>query len=142
MDLEFEHGMATGRRVVKVDGNNIVHREWMFRLVGDEVFMFNNTKFVIRVDTMPEILETWLAKVGNEEYRVVLDKHAHSVWVNGQEVEVESEFMDGGAEIPFSVGGLPAAIRSYSSEQKQIGIAYALYINDVEIQQEGLLEES
>jgi len=51
-----------------------------------------------------------LAKVGNEEYRIVLgnqssilyivetldyysmtlvDKHAHSVWVNGQEVEVE-----------------------------------------------------
>lgn len=51
--MEFEHGTATGRRVVKVDGDQIVHREWMFRLVGDEVFMFNNTKFVIRVEPMP-----------------------------------------------------------------------------------------
>lgn len=51
--VEFEHGTATGRRVVKIDGNEIVHRDWMFRLVGDEVFMFNNTKFVIRVDPMP-----------------------------------------------------------------------------------------
>ncbi|KAL6263362.1 hypothetical protein P5V15_006157 [Pogonomyrmex californicus] len=163
--VEFEHGTATGRRIVKIDGKNVVHRDWMFRLVGDEVFMFNNTKFVIRVDPMPglkysyslwvngksykqfiqsqsKILETWLAKVGNEEYRIVLDKHAHSVWVNGQEVEVENEFMDGGAEILFSVGDLPAAIRSYSSEQKEIGIAYVLYINDVEIQQEALLKES
>jgi len=119
--VEFEHGTATGRRIVKIDGNNIVHRDWMFRLVGDEVFMFNNIKFIIRVDPMPgkalllfypcddkciisminvlqhyiglkysyslwvngksykqfvqsqsKILETWLAKVGNEEYRVVL----------------------------------------------------------------------
>ncbi|XP_011342132.1 fas apoptotic inhibitory molecule 1 isoform X2 [Ooceraea biroi] len=110
--VEFEHGTATGRRVVKIDGNDIVHRDWMFRLVGDEIFTFNNTKFVIRVDPMPglkysyalwvngksykqfvqsqsKILETWLAKVGDEEYRIVLDKQAHSVCVNGQEVEVE-----------------------------------------------------
>lgn len=51
--VEFEHGTATGRRIVKIDGDVIVHRDWMFRLVGDEVFMFNNTKFVIRVDPMP-----------------------------------------------------------------------------------------
>jgi len=51
--VEFEHGTATGRRVVKIDGNNIVYRDWMFRLVGDEVFTFNNTKFVIRVEPMP-----------------------------------------------------------------------------------------
>lgn len=166
--VEFEHGTATGKRVVKVDDNVLVHRDWMFRLVGDEVFMFNNTKFVIRVDPMPgrlilififatinfllfysmiishiglkysyslwvngksykqfvqsqsKILETWLAKVEGEEYRIVLgeswkyflyyicylkhfikilfsifmlliDKQAHSVWVNGKEVEVEVE---------------------------------------------------
>lgn len=51
--MEFEHGTATGRRIVKIDGDEIVRRDWMFRLVGDEVFMFNNTKFVIRVDPMP-----------------------------------------------------------------------------------------
>ncbi|XP_032682431.1 fas apoptotic inhibitory molecule 1 [Odontomachus brunneus] len=163
--VEFEHGTATGKRVVKVDGNVIVNRDWMFRLVGDEVFMFNNTKFVIRVDPMPglkysyslwvngksyqqfvqsqsKILETWLAKVENEEYRIVLDKQAHSVWVNGEEAEVENEFMDGGAEILFSISDLPAAIRSYTSEQKEIGIAYVLYVNDVEIEQEALLAES
>lgn len=50
--------------------------------------------------------------------------------------------MDGGAEIFFSVGGLQAVIRSYSSEQKEIGIAYSLYIDNVEIPQEVLEEQS
>jgi len=48
--------------------------------------------------------------------------------------------MDGGAEILFSVGDLPASIRSHSSEQRDIGIAYKLYIDDIEIQQEALEE--
>lgn len=59
--VEFEHGTATGRRIVKVDGEQIVHRDWMFRLVGDEVFMFNNTKFVIRVDPMPGRISSFYA---------------------------------------------------------------------------------
>lgn len=48
--VEFEHGSATGRRTVKVDGETLIHRDWMFRLVGDEVFTFGDTKFIIRVD--------------------------------------------------------------------------------------------
>lgn len=115
--IQFEHGTATGRRVVKVDDKELIHRDWMFQLVGDEVFTFNDNKFVIRVDPIPgelnrhaksvfqpnentflihtglkysytlwvngknyknfiqsqsKILETWLANVGNEEYRIVL----------------------------------------------------------------------
>lgn len=49
----FEHGTATGRRVVKVDDKELIHRDWMFHLVGDEVFTFNDNKFVIRVDPIP-----------------------------------------------------------------------------------------
>lgn len=48
--IQFEHGTATGRRVVKVDDKELIHRDWMFQLVGDEVFTFNDNKFVIRVD--------------------------------------------------------------------------------------------
>ncbi|XP_076240375.1 fas apoptotic inhibitory molecule 1 isoform X2 [Calliopsis andreniformis] len=113
--IEFEHGTATGRRVVKVDGKELIHRDWMFQLVGDEVFTFNDNKFVIRVDPIPglkysytlwvngnsyrnfvqsqsKILETWLANVGNDEYRIVLDKQTQSVWINGKEIETERYF--------------------------------------------------
>lgn len=51
--IEFDHGTATGRRVVKVDGKVVVNREWMFRLVGDEVVQIGDDKFVIRVDPIP-----------------------------------------------------------------------------------------
>ncbi|XP_076167292.1 fas apoptotic inhibitory molecule 1 isoform X2 [Ptiloglossa arizonensis] len=110
--IEFEHGTATGRRVVKLDGKELIHRDWMFHLVGDEVFTYNDNKFVIRVDPIPglkysytlwvngksytnfvksqsKILESWLANVGNEEYRIVLDKQQQSVWVNGEQIDTE-----------------------------------------------------
>lgn len=51
--IEFLHGTATGRRVVKVDGKVVINREWMFRLVGDEVIQHGENKFVIRVDPIP-----------------------------------------------------------------------------------------
>ena len=51
--IEFEHGTATGKRVVRVDGKTLVHREWMFRLVGDEVIRLGKNKIVIRVDPIP-----------------------------------------------------------------------------------------
>lgn len=51
--IEFEHGTATGRRVVRIDGKVHINREWMFRLVGDETIQFGDNKFVIRVDPIP-----------------------------------------------------------------------------------------
>ncbi|XP_031827708.1 fas apoptotic inhibitory molecule 1 [Nomia melanderi] len=163
--IEFEHGTATGRRLVKVDGKELVHRDWMFHLVGDEVFTFNDNKFVIRVDPIPglkysytlwvngksyknfvqtqsKILETWLANVGDQEYRIVLDKQSQNVWVNGEEIDTENDFTDDGAEIIFAVGELPASIRSQTSGKKEIGITHTLFIDGVEIGKESLLDES
>ncbi|OXU22171.1 hypothetical protein TSAR_014032 [Trichomalopsis sarcophagae] len=133
----------------------------MFRLVGDEVFQFGETKFLIRVDPIPglrysytlwvngksfknfiqsqsKILETWSTHVGQNEYRIILDKNTQIVWVNGEQVEVESEFVDGGAEILFAIGEVPAVIRSCSSGQKDVGIKYSLFVNDVEITEQNL----
>ncbi|XP_011310224.1 fas apoptotic inhibitory molecule 1 [Fopius arisanus] len=160
--VEFEHGTATGRRVVKIDGKTMVHREWMFRLVGDEVVMFGDTKFVIRVDPIPglrysytlwvngksfknfvqsqsKVLESWVAKIGDNKYRIVLDKTTQAVWVNGEQIDVENEFIDGGAEMLFLLGGVPAVIRSCSSEQKGAGIKYILYVDGIEITEQNLL---
>ncbi|XP_033334712.1 fas apoptotic inhibitory molecule 1 [Megalopta genalis] len=163
--IEFEHGTATGRRVIRVDGKELVHREWMFELVGDEVFMFSDNKFVIRVDPIPglrysytlwvngksyrnfvqaqsKILETWLANIGNEEYRIVLDKQTQNVWVNGEQIETENDFTDDGAEILFAIGEIPASIRTQSSGKKEIGLTYTLYVNDVEIGKETIMGDS
>ncbi|XP_066588791.1 fas apoptotic inhibitory molecule 1 [Prorops nasuta] len=161
--IEFDHGTATGRRIVRVDGKEIVHRDWMFRLVGDEIFMIKDIKCIIRVDPIPglrysytlwvngksytnfvrsqsKILDTWLAKIGDKEYRIVLDKHAQIVWVNGEQTESENEFTDDGVEILFTIAGLPAVIKTSNSEKKEIGISYFLYVDNVEINQEDLLQ--
>ncbi|XP_043287794.1 fas apoptotic inhibitory molecule 1 isoform X2 [Venturia canescens] len=160
--VEFEHGTATGKRVVKIDGKTLVHREWMFRLVGDEIVMFGDTKFVIRIDpiaglrysytlwvngksfknfvqSQSKVLDTWMTKFGDEEFRIVLDKTTQAVWINGEQIDVENEFVDGGAEMLFMIAGKPAVIRSCSSEQKGEGIKYFLYIDEVEITEKGLL---
>lgn len=46
--------------------------------------------------------------------------------------------MDGGAEMLFSISDLPAVIRSYTSDKKEIGIDYILYIDDIEINDESI----
>ncbi|XP_014203256.2 fas apoptotic inhibitory molecule 1 [Copidosoma floridanum] len=160
--IEFEHGTATGRRVVRVDGKVLINREWMFRLVGDEVFQFGDAKFVIRVDPIPglkysytlwvngksfknfiqsqsKVLETWTTLIGQNEYRIILDKNTQNVWINGEQVETKADFIDDGAEITFTVADVPAAIQSYSSGQREVGLKYVLYVNDVEIKEQDLL---
>lgn len=36
--VEFEHGTTTGKRIVRVNGEEVIKREWMFKLVGSEHF--------------------------------------------------------------------------------------------------------
>lgn len=31
--IEFEHGTTTGKRVIRVDGREMLRRDWMFKLV-------------------------------------------------------------------------------------------------------------
>ncbi|XP_015515877.1 fas apoptotic inhibitory molecule 1 isoform X1 [Neodiprion pinetum] len=162
--VEFEHGTATGRRVVKIDGQTLIHRDWMFRLVGDEVVTLGNTKFVICVDPLPglrysytllvnnktyanfiqsqsKVLQTWLTQVGEQHFRIVLDKAKQSVWINGKQIDVENEFVDGGAEMLFSVGGAPAVIRALSSGHRTTGVSHTLFLNGIEVTEQQLLPQ-
>ncbi|XP_033208732.1 fas apoptotic inhibitory molecule 1 isoform X2 [Belonocnema kinseyi] len=159
--VEFEHGTATGKRVVRVDGKILVHRDWMFRLVGDEVVNIGKNKLVIRVDPIPglkysytlwvngksfsnfiqaqsKILKSWSTEIGGTQYRIVLDKNTQAIWVNGHQVNVENEFVDGGAEMSFSVGLFTAVIRSSSTGEREI--RYVLYVDDIEIIDQEKLE--
>lgn len=63
--IEFEHGTTTGKRVIRVDGNVIMKRDWMFKLVGNEYFTVGNAKCVIRVNLLI-ILISFLTKTTND----------------------------------------------------------------------------
>lgn len=154
--VAFEHGTTTGRRVLWVDGKEKVHHDWMFKLVGSEVFTIGNTKCVIKIEPVggfsyeyslevngkshkkftenqSKILKTWLFPLDGAITRVVLEKGTLDVWVNGTKLDTAGEFVDDGTETHFDLGGHPAYIRAVSSGNRREGLIHCLVVDDVEI---------
>ncbi|XP_071449996.1 fas apoptotic inhibitory molecule 1 [Hetaerina americana] len=150
--IEFEHGTVTGKRYVRVDGKDLIKREWMFKLVGSETFVIGTTKFEIRIDpgsafTYSYTLEvngieyekftenqskanrTWVLELDDEMYRVVLEKDTLDVWANGQKLETQGEFVDDGSEMHFILGRNAAHIKAVSSGKRREGIIHSLIVN-------------
>ncbi|XP_026464530.1 fas apoptotic inhibitory molecule 1 [Ctenocephalides felis] len=151
--VEFEHGTTTGKRVLWIDGQEIFRRDWMFKLVGDECFDLGNTRCIITVDPLPgfrysytllvdgepfkqfadaqsRVLCTWRVLIdGSKTHRVVLEKDTLDIWLDGAVITETSEFVDGGTDTNFTVGGQPALLTARTSGDKRKGIIYTLYIN-------------
>ncbi|XP_072273976.1 fas apoptotic inhibitory molecule 1 isoform X3 [Pyxicephalus adspersus] len=95
--IEFEHGTTSGKRVVYVDGKEIIRKDWMFKLVGKETFPVgaSQTKATINIDAVSgfayeytlevngkslkkymenrsKTTNTWLLHLDGEDCRVVL----------------------------------------------------------------------
>lgn len=93
--IEFEHGTASGRRVIWLDGKEMLRREWMFKLVGEDCFVMDSVRCIIRVEPAPgfrytyhlfvdgkpfkqfaerqaRILKAWETNVAGKDYRIVL----------------------------------------------------------------------
>ncbi|KAG8272114.1 hypothetical protein J6590_049156 [Homalodisca vitripennis] len=151
--VEFQHGTASGKRVIIVDDKEVLRRDWMFRLVGEEVFHLGNTRCTIRVDpsggfayeysllvdgmSLPKFIEaksktccTWLVQLPDNMYRVVLDKETLDVWANGEKLEVAGEFVEDGTETHFNLGSVPALIKAVTSCNKREGLIYSLIVNN------------
>ncbi|KAH9368874.1 hypothetical protein HPB48_004373 [Haemaphysalis longicornis] len=96
--IEFEHGTTTGKRVIKVDGKEVVRRDWMFKLVGSEPFEVGRAKCMVVIralsgftyeyslvvdgkqldqfrERQSKILNTWIVNLLDQPTRVVLGKH-------------------------------------------------------------------
>ncbi|XP_063322643.1 fas apoptotic inhibitory molecule 1 isoform X2 [Pelmatolapia mariae] len=152
--IEFAHGTTTGKRIVFVNGKEVIRKDWMFKLVGKETFMVGgaNTKATINIeavsgfayeyslniagkslqkfiDNRAKTTKTWLLKVGGEDYRVVLEKDTMDVWCNGQKMETTGEFVDDGTETHFMVGGHECCIKAASGGQKKSGIVHYLLLD-------------
>ncbi|KAK7092319.1 hypothetical protein V1264_008082 [Littorina saxatilis] len=108
--VEFEHGTTTGKRVIRVDGEEIYRADWMFKLVGREHFTVSKAKCTVSIDAVSgfayeytlevngkplqkfqenqsKIMRTWVAYVTGTPTRIVLEKDTLDVWVNGKKVE-------------------------------------------------------
>ncbi|XP_075218106.1 fas apoptotic inhibitory molecule 1 [Lycorma delicatula] len=151
--VEFEHGTATGKRVLRVDGKEILRKDWMFKLVGDEPFNIGKTKCVVRVEpsggfsyeyslvvdgkSLEKFTEnqsktccTWLVQLPDNLYRVVLEKDTLDIWANGQKLEATGEFVEDGTETHFHLGDIPAYIKAVTSCNKREGLIHSLIVQN------------
>ncbi|XP_054162280.1 fas apoptotic inhibitory molecule 1-like [Oppia nitens] len=166
--IEFEHGTTTGKRILKLDGQDIVRRDWMFKLVGSELFdikgddhqvlakceilinastgftyeysLFVNGKQLKKFkEIQSKVMCIWIVEVNNTMFRVALEKETLDIWVNGSKAESNHEFADEGTEMHFLIDGQhKAVVKTISSGNKKEGIVYSLIVNDKEIT-EGLV---
>ncbi|XP_070711866.1 fas apoptotic inhibitory molecule 1-like [Pempheris klunzingeri] len=156
--VEFAHGTTTGKRIVYVNGQEVIRKDWMFKLVGKETFTVGSadTKATIVIeavtgfayeytlevdgrslqkfiDNRAHTTKTWLLKVGGEDYRVVLEKDTMDVWCNGQKMETMGEFVEDGTETLFTLGEHECCIKATSSGKKKSGIVHFLLLDGEKI---------
>lgn len=132
-----------------------LRRDWMFKLVGPEVFLLgkSNARCVIKVEPVGgfsysyelevngksyhkfnekqnRALRTWLVVTpSDEQFRVVLEKDTLDIWANGQKLDATGEFVENGTETHFTLGGWPAYIKAVSSGNRREGIVHSLIVN-------------
>ncbi|UXI17745.1 Proteasome subunit alpha type-2 [Sarcoptes scabiei] len=160
--IEFEHGTTTGRRVIYLDGKILLKKDWMFKLVGSEYFEIpspdgeeilakceiqinacmgftyeyvlyvNGKQFKTFKEKQTKIMRSWHFVLGEQKFRVVLEKDTLDVWVNGQRKNTINEFCDSeGTEIKFDLDDEnQGLIRTISSKNKRTGMVYKLEVNN------------
>lgn len=58
-----------------------------------------------------------------------VEKQTLNVWVNGQYVETENNFIDDGSEMNFEFEGLKGSIVATSADRKQ-GVIHELFVDE------------
>lgn len=93
--VEFEHGGTTGKRVIRVDGKEILRRDWMFKLVGDEKFTLGKqgAKCELHVDPLPHFAFAYSLYVDGKPLEKFTEKQSQttrswSVLVQGKRYRV------------------------------------------------------
>ncbi|XP_038588725.1 fas apoptotic inhibitory molecule 1-like [Micropterus salmoides] len=152
--IEFAHGTTTGKRIVYINGQEVIRKDWLFKLVGKETFTVGSahTKATIIIEAISgfayeytleidgkslqkfisdraQTTKTWLLKVDGQDCRVVLEKDTMDVWCNGQKMDTMGEFVDDGTETHFMVGEHECCIKATSGGKKKSGIVHCLLLD-------------
>ncbi|XP_029696068.1 fas apoptotic inhibitory molecule 1-like [Takifugu rubripes] len=152
--IQFSHGTTTGKRLVCVNGQEVIRKDWMFKLVGKETFVVGSskTKATIKIEAVggfayeyslevdgkslqrfthdrAQTTSTWLLNVDGQDCRVVLEKDTMDVWCNGQKMETTGEFVEDGTETLFSLGEHECCIKAMSTGKKKKAIVHLLLLD-------------
>ncbi|KAJ8036048.1 Fas apoptotic inhibitory molecule 1 [Holothuria leucospilota] len=154
--VQFEHGTTSGKRVITIDGKEIMRRNWMFKLVGKETFHIGKHKGVIHIDAVSgfayeytlemdgkslkkfiehraKTAKVWTPEIDGVGHRIVFEKDTMNVWCDGEVLDTAGEFVDDGTETHFEVGGKSCCIKAVSSGKRREGIIHTLLVQDREI---------
>uniref|UniRef100_A0A5S6QPJ3 Fas apoptotic inhibitory molecule 1 n=1 Tax=Trichuris muris TaxID=70415 RepID=A0A5S6QPJ3_TRIMR len=153
--IELEHGTTTGKRVIRVDGQEVLRKDWLFKLVGREDFFVKKLRCTISIeassvfsyqyslmvdgkpfqefaDLMMKTLKTWETTIDSTPYYICLEKETLNVLINGEEVDSKGDFLECGMAITFELKEHACSIEA-SKAIKTSGIVYKLYIDGKEI---------
>lgn len=144
----------TGKRVIRVDGKEVLRHDWLFKLVGAETFKIGKHlckitidagdglgyEYALNVDGKPlqkfidnftKVSEVWKTNLDGKNYRIVLEKGTLDIWVNGQKIDVEAGFNDGdGTETVFGIDEHRVVLKTISTGDRRKGMNHVLYIDD------------
>ncbi|KHJ48982.1 Fas apoptotic inhibitory molecule [Trichuris suis] len=153
--IELEHGTTTGKRIIRVDGQEVLRKDWLFKLVGREDFFVKKFRctavieassvfsyqyslivdgkpFQAFADSMMKTLKAWEANLDGSAHYICLEKDTLNVLVNGEEVDSKGDFLECGMAITFELKEHTCCIKA-SKAAKKSGITYRLYIDGKEI---------
>ncbi|EGD73840.1 hypothetical protein PTSG_05534 [Salpingoeca rosetta] len=156
--IEFTHGTTSGKRVITVDGKEVVRKNWLFKLVGEEPFEFGPAgdkhkakitvvaagmryRYTLYVDNKPlkefsdtrtRSTKTWFFPVAGQNHLVVMDTETMEIWADGSKVEAVGEFVEDGTETHLEVGGQPAYVLTTKSGERG-KLEHILFLNDEEV---------
>eukprot|EP01137_Pigoraptor_chileana_P013144 Opistho-2@66341 len=161
-DVTLFHGTTTGRRIICVDGKEVLRRNYMFSLVGSERVSVGKHKVGISIDStedfsydytlsvdgkalkrhkeqVRESTATWTFSFRKEKHMITIEKTSLDVFLDGEQIETVSEFIDEGTEQHFRIDGEPCSIlirrtlrRKALGAQKE-EVAFTLVVGGKEI---------
>jgi hypothetical protein len=150
-DIELEHGTISGKRVIWVNGEEVMRRDMMYRLVGEDVFFVEEKRCIIHIfpasnfkysyklfidgieceiynQAQSKIMKTWEIKINDVNYRVVLEKDTLNVYLNGILRDEKPEFCEGGTDTIFTDNGHTFVLSARSGDSSE-PICYKLKVN-------------
>lgn len=150
-DIELEHGSISGKRVIWVNGEEILRRDMMYRLVGEDVFFVEDKRCIVHIFpssgfkydyklfidgvevelynlAQSKILKTWEIKINDQNYRVVLEKDTLNIFLNGVLRDERPEFVDSGTDTQFTEEGHNFTMSARSGDKNE-PICYKLTVN-------------
>ncbi|EDW32558.1 GL10380 [Drosophila persimilis] len=135
--IELEHGTTSGRRMIWVNGREVLRRDWMFKLVGEDTFHIDQSRCIIRVDPAPGFKYEYSlyidGKSHDQSIGIMLKLDTLSLYVNDDLREEESVFVHGGTDTKFMLQDTEFVLQARSSGNKHDGIVHTLLANGVPV---------